>query len=117
MRTYSARIVGVIDGHTVDVEIDLGFHIQTKVRITLMGVSAPGVHSQAGREAAYEVKEWIWEHVDGSPWPLTLTTRRLAWLDQGEARERYVGTVTTPDGASLNEHMIRWTSDNQERLT
>ena len=112
MWTYRVRIIDVIDSRTVDVEIDLGFHVQTKVRITLMGVSAPGVHSQAGREAAYEVKEWIWEHVDGSPWPLTLTARRLAWLDQGEARERYVGTVATPNGESLNEHMARWSSDN-----
>ena len=112
MWQYRSRIVDVIDSRTVDVEIDLGFHVQTKVRITLMDVSVLGMHTPVGREAAYEVQEWLWEHDDGSPFPLVLTTRRLAWSGIVGDREGYVGTVTTPNGDSLNEHMARWSSNN-----
>lgn len=38
---YSAKILKVIDGDTVDVLIDLGFNIHHKARVRLYGVNTP----------------------------------------------------------------------------
>ena len=38
---YSARVLKVIDGDTLDVMIDLGFNIHHKARVRLYGVNTP----------------------------------------------------------------------------
>jgi micrococcal nuclease len=39
------RILKVVDGDTVDVEIDLGFGISVSHRIRLKNINAPEVHT------------------------------------------------------------------------
>ena len=42
MWTYRAKVVRVIDGDTVDVDIDLGFRIwQKNERVRIMGIDTP----------------------------------------------------------------------------
>jgi micrococcal nuclease len=41
MYEYRARIVRVIDGDTVEAEIDLGFHVRFTVTLRLAGINAP----------------------------------------------------------------------------
>ena len=41
MWTYKAKLVRVIDGDTVDAEIDLGFSVFVKQRIRLYGINTP----------------------------------------------------------------------------
>ena len=38
MYTYNARVLKVIDGDTVDLEIDLGFHVKVTKRARLSGI-------------------------------------------------------------------------------
>lgn len=38
MYTYNARVLKVIDGDTVDLEIDLGFHVKITKRARLSGI-------------------------------------------------------------------------------
>jgi micrococcal nuclease len=40
MYTYNARVLKVIDGDTVDLEIDLGFHVKITKRARLSGIDA-----------------------------------------------------------------------------
>ena len=35
---FRGKIVRVVDGDTVDLDVDLGFHVHTKVRCRLVGV-------------------------------------------------------------------------------
>lgn len=52
MYTYRAKLVRVIDGDTIDAEIDLGFGIFIKQRIKLYGISIPTSKSkQEGGDA------------------------------------------------------------------
>ena len=47
MWTYRAKVIRVIDGDTVDVDIDLGFGmIYKKQRVRLMGIDTPGQLSE-----------------------------------------------------------------------
>ena len=41
MYTYKIYVLKVVDGDTVDAEIDLGFDIKVKKRIRFMGINAP----------------------------------------------------------------------------
>jgi len=38
---YPVKVVRVIDGDTIDVDIDLGFHLWHRVRIRMMGIDTP----------------------------------------------------------------------------
>ena len=41
MYTYKAKLVRVIDGDTIDAEIDLGFNVLIRQRIRLYGINTP----------------------------------------------------------------------------
>ena len=41
MYTYKICLLKVVDGDTIDAEIDLGFDIKVKKRVRFMGVNAP----------------------------------------------------------------------------
>ena len=41
MYTYNIRLLRVVDGDTIDAEIDLGFDVKIKKRIRFMGINAP----------------------------------------------------------------------------
>jgi micrococcal nuclease len=46
MYTYKAKVVRVIDGDTLDCDIDLGFHIVVRKRVRLDGIDAPEKNSR-----------------------------------------------------------------------
>jgi len=41
MYEYSAKLIRIIDGDTLDAEIDLGFEVFVKKRVRLFGINAP----------------------------------------------------------------------------
>ena len=41
MYTYNIKLVRVIDGDTIDAEIDLGFDVSVKKRVRFLGVNSP----------------------------------------------------------------------------
>jgi micrococcal nuclease len=46
MYTYRVKLVRVIDGDTIDAEIDLGFNVMMRQRIRLYGISTPATHTK-----------------------------------------------------------------------
>lgn len=51
MYEYQASVLRVIDGDTIDVEVDLGMHVFTKTRLRLLGINAPEKNTAAGKDA------------------------------------------------------------------
>jgi micrococcal nuclease len=47
---YEGQVVKIVDGDTIDLEIDLGFRTSVRVRAHLMGINAPELSTQVGRE-------------------------------------------------------------------
>jgi len=45
MYTYKAKVIRWIDGDTLQVEIDLGFYVQTVQKIRLARIDAPEMHN------------------------------------------------------------------------
>ena len=99
--TYPARAVRVIDGDTVDVIIDAGFHSFRKERLRLLGVNAPEMHGPSkedGEEArAFTLtKLLIWEAFDESTWPLLVTTHK------SDVFGRYLARIVKKDDPSVD---------------
>lgn len=57
---YSAQVLKVIDGDTLDVMIDLGFNIHHKARVRLYGVNTPESRTKdlAEKELGIKAKEF-----------------------------------------------------------
>lgn len=72
MWNYRARVVRVVDGDTLDVEVDLGFRVCTKIRLRLADVDTPEIYGVKKGSAEYEkgaaasqfTKDWVEENQD-----------------------------------------------------
>lgn len=61
---YKATVVKVIDGDTIDVDIDLGFYtVLLKQRVRLYGIDAPEVRGKE-RFAGLESKSWLKQQIE-----------------------------------------------------
>ena len=96
------RINRIIDGDTLDVAIDVGFHITINQRTRLGGIDAPGTRTRdlQEKEKGLEAKEWLERKLDTTE-PLKIRTEKedkygriLGWIFIGD------------DEISINSHML-----------
>jgi micrococcal nuclease len=59
MYNYNAHIARVIDGDTLDVLIDLGFHIASLIRVRLARIDAPEMKTPEGKSLKTLLQEKI----------------------------------------------------------
>jgi len=63
MYSYKCKILNVVDGDTLDIELDLGFEVRLKERVRLLGVDTPEVFGAkaepAGQAASRFTKAWV----------------------------------------------------------
>ena len=61
MYEYQARLVRIIDGDTVDCDIDLGFDVWIRERVRLAGIDAPEVRTRdlEEKKAGKEATQWL----------------------------------------------------------
>ena len=67
MYNYKIRPIKIIDGDTIDAEIDLGFDIKTKKRIRFMGINTPESRTRDLEEKArgLAAKDRVKQLLDG----------------------------------------------------
>lgn len=109
---WRARVVRVIDGDTLDLEIDCGFHAVRTERVRLLGVNAPemkGDTKTAGVEAKRTVMAWCDQlelFCGEGEWPY------LAETFKADAFGRYLARIwpadASPDDtfADLSSHLL-----------
>ena len=104
----------VIDGDTVDADIDLGFDISLTKRIRLAGVDTPESRTSDDHEKKYglEAKEWLKHRVEGAH-DIIIKTELP---DSTEKYGRIIGHLfINNETTSLNNQMITegyaWTYD------
>ena len=102
MYEYNCKIVRVVDGDTVDVDIDLGFnHWIHGERIRLFGVDCPECRSRNKEEkaAGLAAKNFVKGLLhDGGTY--TLTTREKGKFG------RYLGVIMLSDNTSVNAALV-----------
>ena len=121
MYNYKATLMRVVDGDTIDAEIDLGFKVFIKERIRLMGIDTPESRTRNlaekswGKAASARLSELLAE-ADGK---FTLVTK----MQKKGKFGRILGTieVSTKDGivnanqVLMNENFaIPYTGGNKE---
>lgn len=102
--TYRAKCTNVVDGDTIDADVDLGFDVWIKSRFRLLGVDTPETYGvkkdsaeyAAGMLAKARTIELILNKL------ITIVTEK----DRTEKYGRYLATVYV-DGVSLNETLIK----------
>lgn len=103
MYDYQCKIVRVVDGDTVDVDIDLGFDTwRCGERIRLYGIDTPECRTRDADEkaAGFLAKEFVEDtlHVGET---YTLTTKEKGKFG------RYLGVIMLSDKTSINAALVK----------
>lgn len=102
MYEYKCKIIKVIDGDTVDCEIDLGFHIKIIKRVRLLGINTPELNSkdETQRVLAKEAKDYVLNSKD-------TITRLKTVLDESDSFGRVLGWLYIGDSdLTLNNLLL-----------
>ena len=101
MYEYSATLVKIVDGDTVDVLIDLGFNTTKKERVRLLGIDTPesATKDLAEKKLGIEAKEYIIQ------WFTKNTPFRLQ-TTKDDKYGRILGVFTGLDGKTLNTRLV-----------
>jgi micrococcal nuclease len=102
---YVKKVTKVVDGDTIDVDIDLGFDISFSSRVRLAGIDTPESRTSDKMEKALglEAKAYLKNAIDGAKSVVIKTEK----MDSSEKYGRILGWVYL-DGSekSINEQMI-----------
>lgn len=106
MRTlyeFNATVRKVVDGDTIDFDVDLGFTVHVNIRTRLLGINAPEVSTEEGRLVRDTVREW---YPVGTP--VTIRTHKAA----GDKYGRWLAEVSAdnvpdnPLNSTLNQVLV-----------
>jgi len=105
-----AKIVRLVDGDTVDVDLDLGMAITTRQRLRLFGINTPevrGPEKLAGHAATQHLADLLVEFacVDGE-WDIIVKTYRDKKGKYGRYLADLIGEDGDGDPINLNERMV-----------
>ena len=98
----SRHSLGVIDGDTLDLTVDLGFRLYTDVRVRLAGVDTPELRKQTadGQHFKDLCHHWIASRLHRSPWPLVIET------EKADSFGRWIAKVRDLTNSCLSEYLI-----------
>jgi len=99
------KVLKVVDGDTIDVDIDLGFNVSYTQRVRLAGIDTPESRTTDLKEKALglEVKDYLKHFLEGAE-DIVIQTEKP---DSSEKYGRILGWLfINDDEISLNEKMI-----------
>lgn len=102
---YKASVVKIIDGDTLDVDIDLGFDIWHAIRIRLNGIDTAEIRSSniEEKESGLKAKEFVKNWLDSHGYKILIQTKR----DKTEKYGRILAEVYCASGFdNLNADLI-----------
>lgn len=104
MFEYNAFVTRVIDGDTIEVEIDLGFNQQSNgVRLRIRGINAPELDKAGEKAAGQESKMFLAKMIEGKP--VKVHTFKTKTGRDVKTFERYVADVFI-NGLNVAELML-----------
>ena len=98
-----SAITRVVDGDTVDCDIDLGFKLYMNERVRLLGIDAPEVRTRDLEEKArgFEAKAWLEEKLNNA---------EVIYIKTDIKSDKYGRTLgeffINDEQKSLNEQMV-----------
>ena len=78
MFEYKVKLIKVIDGDTVDLEVDLGFGMKFQERFRLYGINAPETRTRNKEEKTkgMKTKAWLRDLLNNNPDSLFIRTHK-----------------------------------------
>jgi len=107
MYKYTATVVKIIDGDTLDLLIDCGFGISKKIRVRLFGINAPEVfgikHDSEEHKKGIESTKFVEDWLKGCGDEIIVLTHK----DKKGKFGRYLAEIINPKTlAVLNEEIV-----------
>lgn len=99
MYHYTAKLVRVIDGDTVVLDVDLGFAVTVRETFRLAGINAPEVRG-IDREQGLSAASFLHEMIGGSPVEI------FTLKDKQEKYGRYLATLAI-GATNINAEMVK----------
>lgn len=98
---YSAEVLRILDGDTIEVSLDLGFNLRQRMLLRLYGLNAQELHDKnaAKRASAFEAKKFVDSHIGGK----TVIAETVKPKDKFG---RYLCNVYLEDGKCLNTLLL-----------
>lgn len=99
MYTYKANVVRVVDGDTVDMNVDLGFDVWKRLRVRLKGIDTPEIRTKdlEEKERGYAAKNRLIELLESVDYQCILQT----FSDKGKYG-RWLGTIIIKDNNNFD---------------
>lgn len=99
---YSAKVIKVVDGDTVKLEIDLGFHLTWETNCRLAGINADELkdNNPILKESAQQAKKYL-ETILSQDDIVTIKSKSL------DKYKRPIVEIITKNGVSVNEDLIK----------
>lgn len=107
---YAARLVGVVDGDTIDVEVDLGFYLHQEMRLRLRGVNTPEIRGPQ-RPDGLVARAFVENTLGKATIAIAIRTFKIEKYGRFLA-DVYYGPIGTPPqelfstGTLLNEELV-----------
>lgn len=104
-----AKIVRLVDGDTVDVDIDLGMSITTRQRLRLYGINTPevrGPEKVAGHAATQHLADLLVEFKHEGDWDIVVQTYKDKKGKFGRLLAVLIGDDGEGTSINLNERMV-----------
>jgi micrococcal nuclease len=99
---HPARIVRWVDADTVDLDVDLDYHIEGKLRHRLLWINAPERNTEAGKIAIAKVNEL-------APPGTYVLIRSFKDYGQSDSFGRWLAEIFLPAAQdSINEYLLRF---------
>jgi micrococcal nuclease len=102
---YVKKVTKVVDGDTIDVDIDLGFDISFSSRVRLAGIDTPESRTadKAEKALGLEAKAYLKAAIDSAKTVVIKTEK----MNSSEKYGRILGWLYLDgDTISVNDHMI-----------
>ena len=104
MYEYKAKLMRVVDGDTIDAEIDLGFNIFIKERIRFAGIDTPESRTRNKHEKSWGMaaKSRVIDLLNGDNSEFVLTTK----IQKKGKFGRILGSIVLNDGTEVSEVLL-----------
>lgn len=94
---YRATVVRVIDGDTLELDVDLGFQVRHRLKCRLLNINCPEMSTPEGKAARSFVVSWLEQH--GAAVYVETTK------DKSDSFGRYLAYVST-ENHDLNQDLL-----------
>ena len=99
MYDYKAKVIKVVDGDTIDCDVDLGFYMTARIRFRLARVNTPEVRGEE-RAEGLQAKQWLIDELNKANNEIRVKTAKTGKYG------RWIGEIIVGD-MNMNDELVK----------